>query len=87
MFKSGAKLDIKLKQKLPKAKSKKVYKGIYIRSLDKGKTIHLYDVTSGLYLASIYMKDMEFVHLWITNNLEKIRERVNQLVAPEPTLF
>jgi len=79
MFQEGACLSIKLKQKIPKGKSKKIYNGVYVRALDKGKDTHLYDVSSGLYIASIYMVSQEFIYNWIDKNKQLINERVERL--------
>ena len=74
MFKDGASLDIKLKPtKIPK-KSKKIYNGVFVRSLKKGTVHHLYSLDS-LYICSIYGKPIEYVHEWIDKRKEDINER------------
>jgi len=74
-LKEGVSLDIKLAPpKFPKNpdKSKKVYKGIFIRSQKPFKA--LYDIETGIYICSLFNDRDERV--WIDENYNKIKERI-----------
>ena len=72
----GPNLDIKLRPKYPKNpdKSKKCYKGFFLRPL--GKFVHIYDIEENLYIVSLQRyKDVEE---WIDKNYERIRRKINE---------
>ena len=73
--KIGPHCDIKLKPpKYPKNpdKSKKVYKGIFIRSMKPFKA--LYHIEENIYIVSLH--DQIDVYSWIDKNEKKITERI-----------
>ena len=78
IFKDGASLDIKLRPPLniPK-KSKKIYGDVYVRTLNKGLTHHLY-WSDRLYICSLYRRSIDDVYEWINKNNSKIKERVGR---------
>jgi len=72
----GPNCPIKLKPpRYPKGKSKRVYKGLFIRSLGAFK--HLYSIEANLYIVSLLKERDE--RLWIDNNIKKIEERINAI--------
>ena len=85
-FPEGASLDLKLRPplKIPK-KSKKIYRDLlFIRTLDKGTTHHIYTL-GRLYVCSHYMKPIDEVYEWINKNHETIANRAE--IQLQSTLF
>jgi len=71
----GPNCPIKLKPpKYPKGKSKRVYKGLFIRPLGAFK--HIYSIEANLYIVSLLKERNE--QIWIDNNIKKIEERINE---------
>ena len=58
--------------KMPRGKSKKVYKDFYVRELKL--VVHLYWVSDGLYIASIPKGNID-ARIWLDNNQEALYER------------
>ena len=72
----GANISLKLKPtKYPKGKSKRVYKGFYLRPL--GHFTHIYHIEENLYIVSLfrYKDPIE----WIDKNINEIKRRIDEL--------
>jgi len=71
----GPNCPIKLKPpKYPKGKSKRVYRGLYIRPLGAFK--HIYSIEANLYIVSLLKEYDE--QIWIDKHFKEIEERINE---------
>jgi hypothetical protein len=78
----GPSCPIKLKPpKYPKGKSKRIYRGLFIRPLGAFK--HIYSIEANLYVVSLQKEHNE--QIWIDKHFEKITRRINEYRIKDST--